>query len=96
MPNKNHETSYSSKVDAAVAKCFGWREFTWYDGFFVDRYQTVDIVDLVNASVPEMLADGIEDFPDDWYDKGLWEHEKYLQFIEDIIECNVHSFVYDW
>ena len=65
-------------------------EISWYDDMYIEKYQTVDMVSLVE----DTIADEIDD-EDDEYD-GPWNAETVAAFKEEILAKNLGSFVFDW
>lgn len=84
---KEHKTFYSSEIDEALNKFLGDSDWTWYDKFYVDRYQTVDIGHLLIERIP------------DQQDMEIGEEmlcPEYRELVETVLQLNIASFVYDW
>lgn len=72
-------------------------DFSWYDEFYTERYQTINLVQFVE----ETLADLEEEAKDsESYQheskKKLWESLDVNQIKEWILENNIKSFKHDW
>lgn len=61
-------------------------EISWYDDFYIEKNQTVDMVDIVER---------LEDDPTRFFNKG-WTLELIVEFKEEILQENISSFNYDW
>lgn len=78
-----HHCSYIEHFDVEEKLQNG--SICWYDDFFIDRYQTVN------------LADFVEDLRGDNYDsEERWPEELISEFMEEVLDKNLGSFVNDW
>lgn len=63
-------------------------EIFWYDDFYVERHETVDVYDFIVARL------------DDWLTENDYEPEDIAKimtaFKEEMLEKNLGSFVFDW
>lgn len=77
-------------------------EISWYDDFYVEKYETVDMVEFVEERLMEKLFDDSDvDYPDDVYGEGIDNLPPELQTIidtwrEEILAKNLGSFKFDW
>ena len=58
------------------------REISWSDDFYIDKHQTVDMVNIIER---------LEDDPTRFFNKG-WTKELIEEFKEDILQGNIGSF----
>lgn len=80
----------SCYVTFKVASKLPSREIVWYNDFHKDRYQTVDMVDLVDT-----IKDNIKWSKDKKEWEG-WNLELVEELMEEILSKNLDSFIYDW
>ena len=100
MPNEwKVEKSWVQHFDAE--KLLGG-EISWYDDFYTEKYETVDMVGFVEERLPEYLFEHTDiEYPDDVYGAGIDELPPEIQTIidtwrEEILAKNLASFKFDW
>lgn len=82
-------------------------EISWYDDFSIERYETVNLVQFLEDTLPEMIRDLEEDGkdidPTDTFYINFYERRKYLfsrfnlnDWKEYILSINTKSAEYDW
>lgn len=60
------------------------KEICWYDDFYVERRQTVELPQIIE-SIEENLCEDSD-----------WTEELVVEFKEEILDKNMYSFTYDW
>lgn len=63
-------------------------EISWYDDVYVERYETVDMIELVDDRLCDRLSE----------DPNVYENPETIlnAFREEIMAKNLGSFVFDW
>jgi hypothetical protein len=94
------EESWIQHFDAE--KLLPCGEISWYDDFYVEKYETVDMVEFVEERLIEKLfEESDEDYPDEVYGATIDTLPPEIQTIvdawrEEILSKNLASFTYDW
>lgn len=94
------EESWIQHFDAG--KLLPGGEISWYDDFYTERYETVDMVSFVENALPEYLFERVDvGYPDEVYGGTVDTLPPEIQTIvdawrEEILSKNIASFKFDW
>lgn len=72
---------------------FGSGGHEWDQLLWTDRYRTINLVDMIDEAIDLEDIDKTREYFDD--DASI-QVEDYIALVEEMLACNVGSFVYDW
>ena len=80
----------SYQVTFKIEKKLPQKEIFWYDDFYIERYQTVKMIDLIDDLEKRLIE------PDLYNAAQIWPKELIDAFKEEILQKELESFLMDW